>query len=473
MKTKLILLAALFALVVQNPKANAQISGNINKIAADHSGKYFVTAGENGKVNIWKLDSQMIHKEIWVYGGSSIKAISISPDNKFIAVAANYKGTSIYSFPDGKIVAKLQDAGSVNLIYLANGNLLTVSYEGKTQIWDVATKKMLREIKSGKTIYSPLGVSPDGKFILTAAPKDRFKLWDLTSESKDELFKGNPETTPKDFAFSSDSKLFAVAGDVGENAVTIYNIETKTVVRVIPSTSNNNEVIFSADNKSVFVSSYDQVSVVNIETGVKEELKAVKHFKEITDLTLTADGTMLMTGGKDMQAIGYDLTKKYLKHRLLHIDLEAKPLEHTVGQFFGGGMVVDSYRTGDGQEHGLIMSREDIANATWSGQKMNTEATSSDGEGNTDAMLGSGGLPMDAAGVCRAYRAGDFTDWYLPSVDECTRITAKIAFTKWPFIYWTSNEFSEAEANGYNFRNGQYGPAKKTGKGMVRAVRKF
>lgn len=474
MKTKLILLAAIFASLVQSPKAIAQISGNINKIAADHTGKYFVTAGENGKVNIWDLDSQIIHKEIWMYGGSSIEAISISPDNKFIAIAASYKGTSIFTFPEGKIVAKLKDAGSLNLIYLPNGNLVTVNYEGETQVWDVSTKKMVREIKPGKAIYCPLGVSPDGKFLLTAAPKHRFKLWDLTSDSKDELFKGNPETAAKDFAFSSDSKLFAVAGDVGENAITIYNTETRAVVRLIPSTSNDNEVIFSADNKSVFVSSYDQVSVVNIETGEKEELKAVKHFKEITGLTLNADGTMLMTGGKDIQVIGYDLTKKYLKLRLLHIALEPKPLEHPVGEHFGGGMVVDSYRTGDGQEHGLIMSREDLADATWSGQQLITEATSSDGEGNTDAMLRSGGLPMDAAGVCRAYRGGDFTDWYLPSVDECTRATAKIGFLgKWKRPLWTSTEFSESEANCFNFSNGEYKPAKKVERGLVRAVRKF
>jgi len=198
MKKKIMIIVSLFILLVQSHKSKAQLNGAITKIATDHTGKYFVTAGENGIVNIWDIEKEIITKEIW-NGDSDIKAISISPDNKFIAIATGYRGTSIFTFPDGKIVAKLKDAGSINLIFLPNGNLVTVNFERETQVWDAATKKMIREIKPGKTVYSPIAVSPDGQYLLTAAPKDRFKLWDLTNAGNEELFKGKPETTPKDF----------------------------------------------------------------------------------------------------------------------------------------------------------------------------------------------------------------------------------------------------------------------------------
>ena len=165
---------------------------------------------------------------------------------------------------------------------------------------------------------------------------------------------------------------------------------------------------------------------------------------------------------------------------------------HYIGELYGGGIVVSVWKT-SGVEHGLIASLTDLS----SGIQWTTPAFQStligtnaqnyrDGLVNTNAIVNQAGLGTSyAAGLCKAYTAGGFNDWYLPaewelfqcysSVLLINEVLGDINGFKYTEHYWSSNEgFSPATQAVRNFFGyyGVYG-ANKANLNSVRAVRKF
>jgi hypothetical protein len=166
---------------------------------------------------------------------------------------------------------------------------------------------------------------------------------------------------------------------------------------------------------------------------------------------------------------------------------------HYIGELYGGGIVISVWKT-NGVEHGLIASLTDLS----AGIQWTTPAFQStliglaaqnyrDGFANTNAIVNQAGAGTTyAAGLCKAYNAGGFTDWYLPSgwelnlcyssaliVNEILGDTNGFKFTQ---HYWTSNEgFSGPATNAMRNFFGYFGvyAANKANLNSVRAVRKF
>ena len=95
---------------------------------------------------------------------------------------------------------------------------------------------------------------------------------------------------------------------------------------------------------------------------------------------------------------------------------------HYVGELYGGGVVFHVDETG---QHGLIVSLNDLStSAQWGlyGTDVANCESTTDGAANTAAIVAAGCLSTDAAGLCDAYSAGGFTDWYLPAINEMTLI---------------------------------------------------
>ena len=151
-----------------------------------------------------------------------------------------------------------------------------------------------------------------------------------------------------------------------------------------------------------------------------------------------------------------------------------------IGQSYQGGKI--AYIDGTGL-HGLIAatSEESTPAAPWINNGVNTitGATASaigTGLANTNAIiLSQGNTGTYAARICRDYRGGGYTDWFLPSYDELAQLyinrDAIGGFAN--AVYWSSTETTMWAAMWLRFPSYAYNYNEKYHAYSVRAVRAF
>jgi hypothetical protein len=150
-----------------------------------------------------------------------------------------------------------------------------------------------------------------------------------------------------------------------------------------------------------------------------------------------------------------------------------------LGQDTLGGIVFYIYLDQNGNQHGLIVNKNE-STAQWQTSATTTNATRGwDGVYNTNLMTAS-----PAATYVNGLTDGGFTDWYLPSIDELTllynnRFHANKALHAGSHTllsttdYWSSTEFNAASAFHFFFSLGSAFTNGKTTTYKVRAIRAF
>lgn len=159
---------------------------------------------------------------------------------------------------------------------------------------------------------------------------------------------------------------------------------------------------------------------------------------------------------------------------------------HSVGEFYGGGIVFFTDNTG---EHGLIASLDDMGTVLqWGPAPLITGAINTwNGQLNTTTILS----VSPAAQLCdtyvnaAAYNTGVFSDWYMPAIDQLSliyhsRYTLNKNMDGIPGInpvanqgYWSSTESNGDFAWFFDFRTGAVNSATKDASKWVRAIRAF
>jgi len=167
--------------------------------------------------------------------------------------------------------------------------------------------------------------------------------------------------------------------------------------------------------------------------------------------------------------------------------LNLAPIVYTRGQAALGGIVAYILVPGDpgyeaNVQHGLIVSSADLSSGIqwYNGSYVTTGATGTaigTGLSNTNTIIAVQGVVTTsyAAGLARAHNGGGFSDWFLPSRDETSKICSGAGRVITSGIYWTSTEGSQFGAGIFDFSicasNATFG--KESTAGRVRAVRSF
>jgi hypothetical protein len=158
-----------------------------------------------------------------------------------------------------------------------------------------------------------------------------------------------------------------------------------------------------------------------------------------------------------------------------------------VGNNYQGGTVFYLLRPGDagyvaGETHGLIMTTFDISTGIqwYNGSNTTTGATATAigyGNSNTNTIVSSQGAGSYAAQACADLSVNGYSDWYLPSISELSKIfenrTLMGGYTT--TYYWSSSEASSTNAYAINFGGSgtQDSRAKSFSTYRVRAIRAF
>jgi hypothetical protein len=187
-----------------------------------------------------------------------------------------------------------------------------------------------------------------------------------------------------------------------------------------------------------------------------------------------------VTANNFSNPVTYTVTAADASTQTYVVTVTVAPPVLAIGDSYQGGLI--AYLDGTGQ-HGLIAAPVNQSEGIrwYGGTNVVTGATGlalGAGYANTAAIIAAqGGTPATyAAGLARAYTAGGYTDWYLPSKDELNRLYALrvLGFGNLGSgSYWSSSEVSATSAWTQIFGDGYQYTALKSTTYKVRAVRTF
>jgi len=157
-----------------------------------------------------------------------------------------------------------------------------------------------------------------------------------------------------------------------------------------------------------------------------------------------------------------------------------------IGDMFHGGKVAYIFKQGEqgyiaGETHGIIAFITDLpATYKWyNGSNIITGATHSgigSGDDNSNLIFAKQGTGNYAASMCLSFDSGNYSDWYLPSIDELQILYDNMndigGFSNGS-SYWSSSEVSFDGAYGINFSTGLKVAYYKNGSARIRPISYF
>jgi WD40 repeat protein len=229
-------------------------------VALTADGRIVAYAGESGEIYIRQVDDGTELQK--VFYGNEVYGMRFSPAGDVLVAARDSRVTGW----DSKTGKPLFDSNEPGKDATSPGNKathLSVFFEGGKKIasngknhvyvWDVPAGKLAKKLPmEGEFRLGVVGVSPDGKRLATQRTTEPIKIWDLPGERVAKTIECSPVT---------DALLFLPDGNT-----LVYTLE--------------NEIILE-----------------NLETGARQAVPAREPGSGLSELALSADGKVLISGG--------------------------------------------------------------------------------------------------------------------------------------------------------------------------------
>ena len=287
---------------VKNP--NAALS-----VAFSPDGHFGVSGSGDSNIYLWDMAT---NKVIFTYIGHEqpVNAVAFSPD-----------GTKLLSASDDRTL-RLWDTLPSAELHLYTGELygdVGMSPDGKTvlsgnesdhllRLWQVANSKVQIFPAPPNTFWA-IAISRDGKRALTGSVDKNVYLWDLAQRKQLQTLRGHPGSVTS-VAFSPDG-LLALSGSYPGPAPTkdtkgiliLWNLTTGKIVHLDGHTDVIHSVAFSP-NSQIALSASDDGKIIlwDIKTG-KQIRTFVGHLGAVRSVAFSSNGQNALSSSTDKTLI--------------------------------------------------------------------------------------------------------------------------------------------------------------------------
>ncbi len=243
----------------------------------------------------------------------SLKATSISPDGKIIAVGFDDASIILWELATGTVVKHLSghEDGVYALAFSPNGTkLASGSADMKIIVWSVIADKDedgndiedndFPILEGHELDVTKVAYSPDGTRLVSGALDGVLKIWDAT-QGYALLRTINNVTSPQWVSYAPDSRKIVATMD---HNVCVWNpVSGVKLVEMRGHEANIYMVDFSHDGTRIATASEDQTARVwNLETG-EELLTLHEHSAPIWCVAFSKDDNEVATGSDDTTVV--------------------------------------------------------------------------------------------------------------------------------------------------------------------------
>lgn len=275
------------------------------------------------------------------------------------------------------------------------------------------------------------------------------------------------------FSMYADHAKFAdtIIGDIDENDPIFSKSVAQSITRANISAWNN-KVDSTVESDPIFMNWNKSYHDLSAKPSIGDSIRAIANGSE----TKLSAGQHISITGTGTLASPYSIQANNV-------------FTHYIGEYFEGGIVFHIYRDSLGIEHGLIVSQSDLSmDSQWSSIDTligNNAKSTWNGLSNTQAISNDTTILISAAKACKNLVQANYSDWYLPSIDELyimfshrfdiNRRLSQVNGSQLIGLssYWSSTELDKTDALSFNTITGIIAQDAKNTMKKVRAIRKY
>jgi WD40 repeat protein len=209
-------------------------------LAVAEKGALRLTTDARGRAHIWRQGRRRLTLPV-----RQVRDATFSP-NGTLAVTASGDGTVRIWSTDGAPQKALRHVGPVAVAFDPEGRRLAAAGFDRVAIWDTATWKPTRPIRTGPGVVD-VSFSPDGKRLVTANAYGTASIWNVATGQRELELEGHRAALTS-AAFSPDGRLVVTAS--ADHDARVWNARTgkqKYLLRVHGSSVSDAE--FSPDGR--------------------------------------------------------------------------------------------------------------------------------------------------------------------------------------------------------------------------------
>ena len=240
-------------------------TSSVTAVAVLHSGTQLFSGSQDESIRVWDLASGEETGRVASSVGD-ITALGLSPDDAFIVVAGEKPSIEVRNRRTGKLFNIVDVVATPRGMVLArDANLMAVSRSASTKNIAVFTIRGTRGAHLTCPQYpSALAISGSGKYVVAGSLDRNVYLWNPKSVQIAAKFEGLSRE-PMAIAISPNDELVAACT---YNQATIWNTETRQVLKQIPFSRSCRAIAFTVDSKRLLTGhEAGHIAVWDAQTG--------------------------------------------------------------------------------------------------------------------------------------------------------------------------------------------------------------
>ncbi len=236
-----------------NPKLQQTFDdhiGGVNSLSFSSNSKYLVSGGKDFSAHIFNIDTPELSRTFNVHFNPVTKA-EIDSRGLFLYTSSTDGTIKITNINDKNKSRTIKIGKSINdFIFTNDKRFIYVATAGGVLLKVGAIKgEVVSEIQAHMDDINALDLSPDGKTIITGSSDKTIKSWDVQSGKEIKTYEGF-EWKVTTVEYTRDGKY--IAGGCNNGNIRIFNAETAQLYLNINEMGNNvKNIAFSTDAKTL------------------------------------------------------------------------------------------------------------------------------------------------------------------------------------------------------------------------------